>query len=94
MKKRIRRIGFTLIELLIALFALSVVLLTLGPMVYSVMNSASRSKETAIEVGFASKSRSHKEIFYMAEAGLQDARSRLQTGASGFPIQDTMPSNP
>jgi len=83
-----------MIELLTALFALSVVLLTLGPMVYSVMNSASRSKETAIELGFASKNRSHKEIFYMAEAGLQDARSRLQTGASGFPIQDTMPSNP
>jgi hypothetical protein len=69
-------------------------LLTFGPMVYSVMNSASRSKEAAIEVGFPSRNWSHKQIFYVAEAGLQDARSRLQTGASGSPIHDSNPSNP
>jgi hypothetical protein len=94
MKKRIRKTGFTVVELLAALFSLSVALLTFGPMVYSVMNSAWRSKETAIELGFATKNRSAKEIFYLAEAGLQDARSRLQTGASGSPIHDSNPSNP
>jgi prepilin-type N-terminal cleavage/methylation domain-containing protein len=94
MKKRIRRTGFTLLELLTALFALSMVLLTFGPMVYSLMNSASRSKETAMEVEFAAKNRSHKEIYYVAEAGLQDARSRLQNGANGSAIHDSNPSNP
>ncbi len=94
MKKRIRKTGFTLVELLTAFFALSVVLLTFGPMVYSIMNSALRGKETAIELGFASQNRSHKETLYVAEAGLQEARSRLQTGASGSPIHDSNPSNP
>ncbi len=94
MKKRTRRNGFTLIGLLTAFFALSVVLLTFGPMVYSVMNSASRSKEKAIELGFPSKNKSHKETFYVAETGLQEAQSRLQTGAIRSPIHDSNPSNP
>ncbi len=39
--------GFTLIELLIALFILSVVLLAISSMVYSVMQATSNSKETS-----------------------------------------------
>lgn len=39
--------GFTLIEILIAIFILSVVLLSLSSMVYSVMRSTSLSKETS-----------------------------------------------
>jgi prepilin-type N-terminal cleavage/methylation domain-containing protein len=94
MKGRIRKTGFTLIELLTALFVLSVALLAFGSMVYSVMNSASRSKERAIELRFASNERPSKAIFQVAEAGLQEARSRLQTGANGSPLHDSMPSNP
>jgi prepilin-type N-terminal cleavage/methylation domain-containing protein len=41
-----RESGFTLIELLIALFVLTVGLLAISSMVYSVMNSTSLSKET------------------------------------------------
>ncbi len=39
--------GFTLIELLIAVFILSVVLLAISSMVYSVMRATSNSKETS-----------------------------------------------
>ncbi|MGD0624869.1 MAG: prepilin-type N-terminal cleavage/methylation domain-containing protein [Thermodesulfobacteriota bacterium] len=39
--------GFTLIEILIALFILSVVLLAISTMVFSVMRATSQSKETA-----------------------------------------------
>jgi len=46
MRKQKER-GFTLIELLITLFILSVVLLGLGSMVYSVMHATSISKETS-----------------------------------------------
>ncbi len=46
MKKQKDR-GFTLIELLVAVFILSVVLLAISSMVYSVMNSTSQSKETS-----------------------------------------------
>ncbi len=42
-----RESGFTLIELLISLFILSVSLLAISSMVYSVMNSTSLSKETS-----------------------------------------------
>jgi len=41
-----RESGFTLIELLIALFVLTVGLLAISSMVYSVMNATSLSKET------------------------------------------------
>ncbi len=44
--KRKNENGFTLIELLIALFLLTVVLLAISSMVYSVMRSTSNSKET------------------------------------------------
>ena len=46
MKKK-KESGFTMIELLTALFVLSVVLLAVSSMVYSVMRSTSMSKETA-----------------------------------------------
>jgi prepilin-type N-terminal cleavage/methylation domain-containing protein len=46
MKKQ-NEAGFTLIELLIAVFILSVVLLGISSMVYSVMRSTSNSKETS-----------------------------------------------
>jgi len=46
MKKKIQE-GFTLIELLIALFVLSVVLLALCTMVYSVMRATTQSKGMA-----------------------------------------------
>jgi prepilin-type N-terminal cleavage/methylation domain-containing protein len=92
--KKIIGSGFTIIELLTALSVLSLALLGFGSMVYSVMNFASRNKETATELRFVSSGRSAKDIFYTAEAGLQDARSRLQTGGSRSPIHDSSPSNP
>lgn len=45
--KRPNENGFTLIELLIAVFILSVVLLAISSMVYSVMQATSNSKETS-----------------------------------------------
>ncbi len=45
--KRINQRAFTLIELLIALFILSVVLLALSTMVYSVMRATAQSKGMA-----------------------------------------------
>jgi type IV pilus assembly protein PilV len=42
-----REFGFTMIELLVALFVLTVGLLAISSMVYSVMNSTSLSKETS-----------------------------------------------
>ncbi len=48
---------------------------------------------TATELKIASNDRSSKQVFYVAEAGLEDARSRLQTGASASPITDS-PANP
>ena len=48
---------------------------------------------TATELKIAANDRSAKQVFYAAEAGLEDARSRLQTAASASPITDS-PSNP
>lgn len=45
--KKSKQSGFTLIELLIALFILSVALLAISSMVYSVMASTANSKETS-----------------------------------------------
>ncbi len=45
--KNTKKAGFTLIEVLIAVFILSVVLLAISSMVYSVMRSTSNSKETS-----------------------------------------------
>ena len=43
---------------------------------------------TATELKIASNDRSSKQVFYVAEAGLEDARSRLQVGASASPINE------
>jgi Tfp pilus assembly protein PilX len=49
---------------------------------------------TASELRIAANDRSSKKVFYVAEAGLEDARSRLQTGASSNPVYDNQFSNP
>ena len=49
---------------------------------------------TATELKIASNDRSSKQVFYVAEAGLEDARSRMQSGASASPIYDDQASNP
>jgi hypothetical protein len=48
---------------------------------------------TAVELKIARNDRSSKQVFYLAEAGIEDARSRMQTGASSSPIYDTQPTN-
>lgn len=49
---------------------------------------------TGTELKISSNDRSAKEAFYAAEAGVEEARSRLQTSASSFPIYDNQPNNP
>jgi hypothetical protein len=49
---------------------------------------------TATELRIAANDRSAKQVFSLAEAGLEDTRSRMQTGASAYPISDTQPTNP
>jgi Tfp pilus assembly protein PilX len=48
---------------------------------------------TGTELKIAANDRSAKQAFYVAEAGLEDARSRLQVGASASPIYDNQPTN-
>lgn len=48
---------------------------------------------TATELKIAVNDRSSKRVFYLAEAGVEDARSRMQVGASTLPIPDTQPTN-
>ena len=48
---------------------------------------------TVMELKIARNDRSAKKVFYVAEAGTEDARSRLQTGASALPILDDQPTN-
>ncbi|MGD0624871.1 MAG: PilX N-terminal domain-containing pilus assembly protein [Thermodesulfobacteriota bacterium] len=48
---------------------------------------------TGTELRIAANDRSAKEVFYTAEAGLEDARSRLQTSATAFPLSDNQPTN-
>jgi len=48
---------------------------------------------TGTELRISSNDRSAKEAFYVAEAGVEDARSRLQASASTFPIYDNEPNN-
>ena len=49
---------------------------------------------TATELKIAANDRTSKRVFYVSEAGLEDARSRLQTGSSNSPIYDNQFSNP
>ena len=48
---------------------------------------------TVMELKITSNDRSSKRVFYLAEAGIEDGRSRLQVGASSSPIYDTQPTN-
>jgi Tfp pilus assembly protein PilX len=48
---------------------------------------------TVMELKIARNDRSAKQVFYVAEAGTEDARSRLQNGASALPIPDNQPTN-
>ena len=48
---------------------------------------------TAVELKIARNDRSSKRVFYLAEAGIEDARSRFQTGASSDPIYDNQTTN-
>ncbi len=48
---------------------------------------------TATELRIASNDYSAKQVFYEAEAGLEDARSRLQATGSLSPITDNFPSD-
>jgi Tfp pilus assembly protein PilX len=48
---------------------------------------------TAVELKIARNDRSSKQVFYIAEAGLEDARSRMQTAVSPSPIQDSSPTS-
>jgi len=49
---------------------------------------------TATELKIAANDRTSKRVFYVSEAGLEDARSRMQVGASASPIYDNQFSNP
>jgi Tfp pilus assembly protein PilX len=48
---------------------------------------------TTTELKIAGNDRSSKRVFYTAEAGTEDARSRLQTVGSSSPIPDDQPTN-
>jgi Tfp pilus assembly protein PilX len=48
---------------------------------------------TAMELKIARNDRSAKRVFYVTEAGTEDARSRLQGVGSASPIPDNQPTN-
>jgi Tfp pilus assembly protein PilX len=48
---------------------------------------------TSMELKISANDREAKRAFYLAEAGLEDARSRMQTGAGSFPVYDAHPTN-
>jgi Tfp pilus assembly protein PilX len=48
---------------------------------------------TGMELRIARNDRSAKQVFYIAEAGLEDARSRMQTAVSPSPINDSSPTS-
>ncbi len=45
------------------------------------------------ELKISANDRSAKQVFYVAEGGTEEARSRLQSGASPYPIPDNQPTN-
>jgi hypothetical protein len=73
--------GVALVSGLLVVLVLSI--LGLGAMMSS-----------STELKISANDRSAKEVFYAAEAGIEDARSRLQAGSSPSPILDTQPANP
>jgi Tfp pilus assembly protein PilX len=48
---------------------------------------------TGAELKITRNDRSAKTVFYLAEAGIEDARSRMQGVASSSPIYDAQPTN-
>jgi Tfp pilus assembly protein PilX len=72
--------GFVLVAGLMVVFVLT--LLSLAAMM-----------TTGTELKMAANDRSIKEAFYIAEAGAEEARSRLHASASTAPIVDNQPDN-
>jgi len=72
--------GSVLIAGLMVVLLLTI--LSLGPMM-----------TTAVELKISGNDRAAKNVFYLAEPGLEDARSRMQVGLSPSPIYDTHPTN-
>jgi Tfp pilus assembly protein PilX len=48
---------------------------------------------TVMELKIARNDRSAEQVFYVAEAGIEDARSRMQTAVSSSPIYDPSPTS-
>jgi Tfp pilus assembly protein PilX len=48
---------------------------------------------TIMELKIAANDRSAKQVFYIAEAGVEDGRTRLQVSASASPISDNYPAD-
>jgi len=64
----------------------------LAVLVLTILSMAAvMSTTTELKIGV--NDRSSKQAFSIAEAGLEDARSRLQNAASAFPIYDNQPNN-
>ncbi len=72
------------------------VILIVGLLVILILTvlSLAAMMTTGTELKIAVNDRSAKQIFYVAEAGTEEARSRLQIGASPSPIPDNQPTNP
>jgi hypothetical protein len=62
-------------------------------LVYSILSLAGMIS-TSTKLKISSKNRSAKQVFYVAEAGTEEARSRLQCVANPSPIPDNQPTNP
>lgn len=73
-----RESGFTLIELLIALFVLTVALLAISSMVYSVMNSTSLSKETGTATALMQDKM--ENLKYTVASSLTSGNDTIQLG--------------
>jgi hypothetical protein len=55
--------------------------------------SVAAMMSTVTELKITANDRSAKQVFYVAEAGTEDARSRLHTIGSASPINDDQPTN-
>lgn len=71
---------------MVLVFAILVVLLL------SILGTAAMMYATT-ELKIVANDRSAKKVFYLAEAGIEDARSRMQVAASSSPIYDSQPTN-
>jgi Tfp pilus assembly protein PilX len=71
----------------------SVLVYSLLVLMVLVVLSLGAMMSTTTELRITSNDRSAKQVFYVAEAGVEDGRSRLQTSASASPISDTFPTN-